>query len=128
MTTTNRLCLWACATVMSATPALAGWFGPSDRDECMVEAAKSARTQSGLGILIRDCYAKFPPPRRVCESIAAEASKAPPPSGYTYNWSTGERIPVDPEPESSESVKCRSLYPAMFQRKPSFFGDIFGDK
>jgi len=42
--------------------AIAGLFGPSSYDDCILEGVKSARTNTAVGMVYQACQSKFPPP------------------------------------------------------------------
>lgn len=103
-----------------AAPAHAGWFGPSDRDECLIEAAKNSTAQ-GVRLAASVCYRKFPPTKRDCEIEAKEwhsrqAQPDPIPAGASYWGLVGlpdpeAKPPVDRSPQIGH---CPDTYPAMF--------------
>lgn len=84
----------------------AGWFGPSDRDECLADAAKNAKTDSGVKIAAGLCYKQFPPMKRDCEADSRRWKAA---NGFP--WNVGDYTSKD----------CERLYPALFERQPNYF-------
>lgn len=42
--------------------AVAGWFGPSTYDECVIEKSKGILTVAAQSAVLRACTAQFPPP------------------------------------------------------------------
>ena len=90
---------------LATAPAHAGWFGPSDRDECMADAAKKP-TNDGVRLAMMLCRKNFPPSKRDCEVEAEDWRK-----GVKYDWNAGTRSypPVPPG-------HCPDAYPALFKK------------
>ena len=95
-------------------PAQAGWFGPSDRDECLADAAKNSKTENGVRLAILLCRKNFPPTKKDCEQ---DAEREPP--QRQYPWITRTYTPP-----SLPIPYCHSTYPAMFKRGLGYFDDI----
>jgi hypothetical protein len=54
------LILIAAALSIFSLTSFAGFWGPSSFEECRDEAAREAKTEAAMGVLIRSCREKFP--------------------------------------------------------------------
>jgi len=55
------LYLYMCVFIMVPTTAFAGWFGPSDYDECIIEGMKGVQSDVAARLVRQSCLKKFPP-------------------------------------------------------------------
>jgi len=75
----SRTAVWA-SLVLVCTPAFAqSWnpFAPSDYEECAESAAKTAKTNEALKILIAACASKFAGRRKSVEATLTSTSDRP---------------------------------------------------
>lgn len=81
--------LW-CATV-SAT-AGAGWFGPSNYDECILEHLKGVSSDMGARMVAASCAKQFPP-KKVADTAGPPKDKRP------------AQVPDDPRPGGFTDIR-----------------------
>jgi len=51
--------------ILCQSIALAGLFGPSNMDECVLEGMKGVKSDAAAGAIYRACKSKFPPPKEI---------------------------------------------------------------
>lgn len=88
-----------------AGPATAGMFGPSDVQECRMEAAREAKTNGALKILVDDCRKRFP-----AKALAVERPADCPQRRQAYQ-----------QCEARIAQECRDGKPVTDAEKRSYF-------
>lgn len=57
----KRLFTVICLFIWMPTPAMGGWFGPSNYEECILKNMKGVASDKAAMVIMRVCRKKFPP-------------------------------------------------------------------
>ncbi|WP_316228650.1 hypothetical protein [Bradyrhizobium sp. SZCCHNR1045] len=103
-----RVILCVCSALI-CTPALAQWwnpFAPSDYEECAESAAKTAKTNEALKILVQSCGSKF-------------AGRRKPGGGYTFYDPRQDQLfdIKGPNPSADEQKRIDAAYSNYVEAK-----------
>jgi len=82
----RNLFLIAVVFMQPCLSASAGWFGPSNYDECILDSMKGVTNNAAAGLIEAACRKKFPATKALSrELLPAETAKISGRAGLSYN-------------------------------------------
>jgi len=96
----------AVAALAFHSVAFAGWFGPSNYDECILENMKGVGDRAAAGQIIQACARKFPSPApKPVETVAPSPTPCPDANSIKKNGKEWSFVPNNCIPTSKEQQR-----------------------
>lgn len=96
----------------------AGWFGPSNYEECILEKMKDAKSNYAAAAIAGACRKKFPPPKVKPVSQLPEIRSLPSDAVDRIRLACKEREPIEPNTGSKTIAQYMKEYEREFSGHP----------